>query len=225
MMWVKICGTTNLEDALASVQAGADALGFIFAPSPRRISPRDSARIIRELPQAVEKIGVFVNQKPEIIRQTIEEARLTGVQLHGDEEPEVIQELRRAFKKDRRTLRIVTAIRAREGFETELAEFANESGPDMFLLDSGSPDARGGTGKRFDWEQHAAVIRLAARRYRLVVAGGLNPNNVSEAVAKFRPFGVDVVSGVEREPGEKDHAKIREFVAAARKADSSLRSE
>jgi phosphoribosylanthranilate isomerase len=219
MIWIKICGTTSLEDALASVEAGADALGFIFAPSPRRISPRDAARIIRELPAKIEKIGVFVNQKPEIIRQTVKQAGLTGVQLHGDENGEFIAKLQAA-----NDLRVLKAINMRNGFETELADFTSNA-PDVFLLDSGSIAGSGGTGRRFDWEEYKAVIRLAARRYRLAIAGGLTPGNVAEAVAQFRPFGVDVVSGVEREPGKKDHAKMREFVEAARKADSSLRWE
>jgi phosphoribosylanthranilate isomerase len=221
MIWVKICGTTNLEDALASAEAGADALGFIFAPSPRRISPRDAAKIIRELPPQVERIGVFVNQKPDIIRQTVEEAALTGIQLHGDEDAAFIGKLKTFVATGVATgqsLRIIKAIRARDGFEAELAELGADSPPDLFLLDSGSVAARGGTGKRFDWEEHAAVIRLATRQYRIVVAGGLTPSNVAEAVAQFRPFGVDVVSGVEREPGRKDHAKLRAFVQAARAA-------
>lgn len=216
MIWVKICGTTNLGDALASVEAGADALGFIFAPSPRRISPRDAAKIVRELPDKVEKIGVFVNQKPEIIRQTVEEAGLTGIQLHGDEDADFVHEMKRASPAG--ALRIINAIPVRNGFEAELAEFEGDSAPDLFLLDSGSLAARGGTGKRFDWQDHAAVIRLAARQYRIVIAGGLNPTNVAEAVAQFRPFGVDVVSGVEREPGRKDNVKLSAFIQAARAA-------
>lgn len=216
MMWIKICGTTNLEDALASVEAGADALGFIFAPSPRRISPKEAAKIIRELPPGVEKIGVSVNQKIEIVVQTANEAGLTGVQLHGDEDADYIAELKRSLS--RKQMRIIRAIRVRDGFETAFDQYSGESATDLFLLDSAGT-TRGGTGERFDWPMAAPIVRLAARRYRIVVAGGLTAANVAQAIAEFRPFGVDVVSGVEREPGRKDHAKVRGFVAAARGID------
>ena len=210
MIWVKICGTTNLADAQAAVEAGADALGFIFAPSPRRISPRDAARMIRELPPAVEKIGVFVNQKPAIIRHTVAEAGLTGVQLHGDEDHELVNALPG-------TVRVMKAIAVRPGFEAELEAFPRRA-PDLFLLDSGGATRRGGTGHAFEWEEAAPVVRLAARRFKLVIAGGLTPANVVAAIDQFRPFGVDVVSGVESEPGRKDHARLRAFISAAKSA-------
>src|SRR5579884_169997 len=215
-MWIKICGTTNLEDAIAAVEAGAEALGFIFAPSPRRISPKDAARIIRELPAKVEKVGVFVNQHAAIIRRTRDEASLTGIQLHGDEDAEFVRELRQALAPE--AMRVIKAVKVREGFESGIAEFEGDGAPDAFLLDSGSGDARGGTGKRFDWEQHAGVIRLLSKRHRIVVGGGLTPETVGSAIAQFAPYGVDVVSGVEREPGHKDHAKVKAFIAAARQA-------
>ena len=216
MIWVKICGTTNLEDALASVDAGADALGFVFAPSPRRISPKEAARIIRALPGSVKKIGVFVNQKIEIVRQTAEEARLTGVQLQGDEDADYVAALKRALT--RKPLAIMRGIPVRDGFETAFDQYSGAGAPDLFLLDSAGA-ARGGTGERFDWPAAAPIIRLAARQYPLVIAGGLTPTNVSEAITLFHPFGVDVVSGVEREPGRKDHAKLKAFVTAARNSN------
>lgn len=217
-MWVKICGTTNLEDAIASVEAGADALGFIFAPSPRRISPKDAAKIIRELPPAGEKIGVFVNQKAEIIRQTVAETGLTGVQLQGDENAEEVEALRGALPHQ---LRIIKGIRAHDGFAAAFDRFSGQGVPDVFLLDSGTASARGGTGKRFDWDANASFVRLATRKYKIVIAGGLDPGNVAQAIGRFAPYGVDVVSGVEREPGRKDHDKLRAFVAAAKQAGSS----
>ena len=213
MIWVKICGTTNLEDALASVDAGADALGFVFAPSSRRISPKEAARINRALPGSVSKIGLFVNQKIEIVRQTAEEAGLTGVQLHGDEDADYVADLKRSLR--RKPLRIIRAIGVREGFETAFEQYPGEGAPDLFLLDS-AVAGRGGTGERFDWPAAAPIIRLAARQYRIVIAGGLTAGNVAEAITSFQPFGVDVVSGVEREPGHKDHAKLKAFVTAAR---------
>lgn len=221
MIWIKICGTTNLEDAQVAVEAGADALGFIFAPSPRRISPRDAAKIIRELPRQVEKIGVFVNQKAQIIYQTVEEAALTGVQLHGDEDADFIAAL---WADMPRRLRLLKAIRVREGFEAELAEF-EKANVDAFLLDSGTAAQRGGTGKTFGWDEAAPLMRLAARKFRIVAAGGLRPENVAEAVQRFGPFGVDVVSGVESEPGRKDRARVKMFVAAAREAETIQNSK
>ena len=216
MIWIKICGTTSLEDAQAAVEAGADALGFIFAPSPRRIRPTDAARITLTLPRTVEKIGVFVNQTAEIIAQTVQEAQLTGVQLHGDETPRDVEKLKRTFAEEGSEIAIFKAIRAGRGFALTLEEYQGEGAPDAFLLDSGNAAARGGTGERFDWQESPAVIKLAARRYRIVIAGGLNAGNVSEAIDAFCPYGIDVVTGVEREPGKKDRAKLQAFIRAAR---------
>jgi phosphoribosylanthranilate isomerase len=220
-IWVKICGTTNLEDALASVEAGADALGFIFAPSPRRIAPKEAARIIRELPKDVEKIGVFVNQKPEIILQTAATASLTGLQLHSDEIAETAAELKRRSLGKLKIYGVASlAGFAGDGAAGEEVLWQPASLRDLsaLLLDSGTREQRGGTGKTFDWEAAAPFARLLARKINVVIAGGLNPGNVSQAIKTFHPWGVDVVSGVESEPGKKDHAKVREFIRAA-KAD------
>ena len=211
-MWVKICGTTNLEDARVAAQAGADALGFIFAPSPRRISPKDAKKIIGELPEGIEKIGVFVNQKPEIVLDTVKTAGLTGVQLHGDEEPETAQKLRRSG------LKVFKALPAGL-LEREADRFVEIV--DAVFIDAGSEKKRGGTGKSFDWEQSAPLVRLLRRKMSIVIAGGLGPLNVQSAIALFQPWGVDVVSGVEREPGKKDHEKVRAFVKAAKEAAQS----
>lgn len=208
-MWVKICGTTNLDDGRAAVEAGADALGFIFAPSPRRISPKDAKKIIAELPKEIEKVGVFVNQKPEIILDTVETAGLTGVQLHGDEEPEMI----RKFRRDRlQTYKAVPAW----NLERKADGFADVV--DALFIDAGSERKRGGTGKRFDWEQAAPLVKLLRRQVKIVVAGGLEASNIARAIQLFDPWGVDVVSGVEKEPGKKDHEKVRAFVKAAKAA-------
>ncbi|MBV8208269.1 MAG: phosphoribosylanthranilate isomerase [Acidobacteria bacterium] len=219
MIWVKICGIANLDDAAAAIEAGADAIGFVFAPSPRRISPRDAARVIGVVPDKVEKIGVFVNQQYDIILKTVAEAGLTGVQLHGEEDGQFIEELRNESKLP---IRVVKSITVREGFESGFSEFEDHGRPDVFLLDSGGAAARGGTGKRFDWRSSAPLVRLAARRHHIIIAGGLTPDNVAEAVKQFRPYGVDVASGVELEPGKKDHDKVRQFISATRKADSDL---
>jgi phosphoribosylanthranilate isomerase len=219
MVWVKICGTTNLEDAQAAVDAGADALGFIFAQSPRRISPAEAKRIIAALPRKVERVGVFVNQKSKIILETAEKAGLTAVQLHGDETLEFAHELRDGARAAGLKLRIYKAV-AMTSLPGDLDLFSPKNLISAFLLDSGSWTKRGGTGKKFDWKQAAPMVRFMGRRFDLIIAGGLNPENVVKAVGLFRPWGVDVVSGVEREPGRKDHDKVREFVKAAKEAGS-----
>ena len=215
MTWIKICGNTNLEDARAAVEAGVDALGFVFAPSVRRISPRDAGKIIGELPAEVEKIGVFVNQSAEIVLDTVEKAGLTGVQLHGGETVGYARELL-AKARQRKLIKGVhmTTPDGTMGKAAELAE-----GADVFaavLFDSSTPERGGGTGKTFDWQEAVPVVRLLARKFRVIIAGGLTAANVGEAIELFRPWGVDVVSGVESQPGKKDLGKVRAFVAAAK---------
>ena len=207
---MKICGTTNLEDARVAVEAGADALGFIFAPSPRRISPKDAKRIIAELPKDVEKVGVFVNQGPKIILNTVEMAGLTGVQLHGDEEPELARRIARAGLKIYKALPAALLEQEADGFADVV---------DALFVDAGSEKQRGGTGKRFDWDRAAPLVRLLRRRMKIVIAGGLEVKNAGRAIELFQPWGVDVVSGVEKEPGKKDHEKVRAFVKAAKAAE------
>jgi phosphoribosylanthranilate isomerase len=214
LTWVKICGTTNLEDAQVAAEAGADALGFIFAPSPRRISPRDAKKIIAELPHAIEKIGVFVNQKPEIILETANTAGLTGVQFHGDETLDDLKELRRASKG---SLRFYGAVRVSALGDLDQLLYWQPV-LSAILVDSGTEKRRGGTGRKFDWEEAAPLVRLLRRKMNVVIAGGLDPKNVRDAIARLRPWGVDVVSGVEKEPGKKDHEKVRAFVKAAKAA-------
>ena len=224
MTWIKICGTTNLEDALAAVEAGADALGFVFAPSPRRISPRDAARIIAALPPSVEKIGVFVNQSAELVLDTIQKASLTGVQLHGDEDGRYARQLRERNGR----LRVIKAISMREVGEGKgrgLAVATQEGAATSFstlLLDSGTLAKRGGTGKAFDWQEAAPLARLLGKKFELIIAGGLNPENVGKALRTFQPWGVDVVSGVEQVAGIKSKEKLRAFIAAVRAADAGL---
>lgn len=217
-IWIKICGTTNVEDAQTAVDAGADALGFIFAPSPRRISPRDAARITREIRGDVEKIGVFVNQSADLILDTVEKAALTGVQLHGDEDVAFAVGLR---ENASRRLHVIKTVSLSHGsIENSIAlEAEADKIFDTLLLDSGSSVQRGGTGKRFDWNSAAPLLRLVAKKFRIVVAGGLTPATVGDAIRTLDPWGVDVVSGVEREPGKKDPGRVREFIGAVREAE------
>ena len=224
MTWVKICATTSLEDARASVAAGANALGFIFAPSTRRITVETAAVITAQLPAEVEKIGVFVNQSPQQVAETAEAAGLTGVQLHGDEPPAQLAGFRQAVG----SRRIIKTLQARQllmeaNREQALGQYFKERRHfDAILLDSGTPSQRGGTGIPFDWEEAFPVAGAIKAVMPLIIAGGLNPANVSQAIRLFRPFGVDVVSGVEREVGKKDYGRLQAFVAAARAVDEEL---
>ncbi len=212
--WIKICGTTCVEDALSSIEAGADALGFIFAPSRRQVSPRLAQEIIRKLPRSVERIGVFLNAGPEQIRDVVNEVELTGIQMHGEGDfpPEVYSYLPR----DRRDgLRKIKTVIVQEAYEIRMDAYAAVDGVvDTWLFDSGA-----GSGQTFDWQ--SARAQLGERQGQFVLAGGLTPENVSEAISVFKPWGVDVVTGVEREPGRKDPEKLQAFVAAVRKAEQA----
>ena len=210
--WIKICGTTCVEDALSSIAAGADALGFIFAPSKRRVTPEQTQQIIAELPGEVERIGVFMNSTAAEIASVVCQVALTGIQMHGEEFP---PEVYTYLPKDRRdAMRKIKTIAVRDGlvlgkFDLIVAEPAVV---DAWLLDSGA-----GSGKTFNWQ--ATREQLSGQQQRFIVAGGLTPENVGEALKIFRPWGVDVVTGVEREPGRKDPEKLKAFVAAVRKAE------
>jgi phosphoribosylanthranilate isomerase len=201
---VKICGITSVVDALASVEAGADALGFMFyAPSPRCVNFATAAGIVRELPPFVAKVGVFVNPSEEEVRQAIAECGLDTLQFHGEEPPEFCR---------RFGLKAIKAFRVRDA-ESLLETQAYSS--EAWLLDSYVAGQLGGTGARFNWD----LATEAAKSHRAVLlAGGLTPENAAEAVRQVRPYGLDVSSGVESAPGKKDAAKVRAFIAAAKGA-------
>jgi len=207
---VKVCGITNAEDALAAVEAGADALGFIFyEKSPRYVVPAVAANIIAELPPLVTPVGVFVNEGLATVRSIMETCRLAMVQLHGDENVSYCRELARPAMK---------ALRLKDrGSLLALAEYQGRGGVRGFVLDTFSELAYGGTGQITDWGLAADV----AKSTPILLAGGLTPENVTEAIRIVRPYGVDVSSGVESAPGKKDHAKMRAFVDAVRVVSSS----
>ena len=200
MTRVKVCGITNLEDALAALEAGADMLGFNFYPrSPRYVSPLEARKIIERLPAGVSCVGVFVNE-PADVERIAREAGLGAVQLHGDETPEYC-----------RSLHGLTTIKALRVGADYNVESAAAYGTDAVLLDAYVAGSRGGTGHTFDW----ALATLTRERVpRLFLAGGLNPDNVSAAVAAVRPYAVDVCSGVETSPGRKSPELMRRFVKA-----------
>lgn len=222
MTWVKICATTNLGDAQASLAAGADALGFIFAPSSRRIEVDQAAEIISSLTDDIEKIGVFVNETSEGIAEVAEQAGLTGVQLHGDEPADQMQEYRQALGQ-RKIIKTLQACELLNSPERLNGYLQSRQSIDAILLDAGSPSQRGGTGQTFDWIAAAPIVVKARAQMPVIIAGGLNPENVGEAIRFFAPWGVDVVSGVEHEVGRKNEAKLRSFVGAVRQAQVALR--
>lgn len=199
---IKICGITNPTDALAAVEAGADALGFIFYErSPRYVSLKAAVEISRQLPPFVMRVGVFVNAEEGLILRAIGEAGLTMLQFHGDEAPEFCRQF---------GLMSMKAFRV-HGPETldQIPRYDTEA----YLLDAFSSAALGGTGERFNWD-----LAVEARKFGkpIFLAGGLTPENVAGAIRKVGPFGVDVSSGVESAPGRKDHAKVKAFIAAAK---------
>lgn len=203
MTFVKVCGITRAEDARAALEAGATALGFVFWPkSPRVVTPEQAAGIISGLPYGTQAVGVFVNQPPAEIDAAVRTAGLTAIQLHGDERPDILPSMHRPV------LKAVTLASA----ELALTEWPESV---LLLLDAHDPARRGGTGQAVDWDEAG---RLAERR-RVVLAGGLRPENVSEAISRVRPFGLDVSSGVEDAPGEKSVEKLRRFFEGVRAAD------
>lgn len=216
-LWIKICGNTTLADAQLAVDAGADAVGFVFAPSPRRVTAEQVAAIAPQLPATVEKIGVFVDASLDEIVTTVRACGLTGVQLHSESGPELTAALRERLGQELRLLRVVHFGADAAAQATAIAQDANV---DAVLVDSRTAAAVGGTGITFDWTAAAETLFQNAKvRKHLIAAGGLSPANVTEAIAMLRPWGVDVVSGVEATPGRKDPAKVREFMVRARAAN------
>ncbi len=198
---IKICGMTCLQDALLAIEGGADAVGFIFyKKSPRAVSMKTVRAIVAALPPFVETVGVFVDETAERINRVAEFCGLDAVQLHGDESPAFCKKIRR---------KVIKAVRVKDADSiSRLADY-QVSG---ILLDSYNEKQRGGTGSVFDWN----LARRAKKFGPVILAGGLGPANVAEAIRRVQPYGVDVCSGVERSPGVKDPKKMREFLRAAR---------
>ena len=197
-MFVKVCGTTSEEDALLAVALGADAVGFIFAPSPRQIAPALAADIVKRLPPEILTVGVFRNETPERVVEIVNQTGLRGAQLHGRETPEQAR-----FVRERVPF-LIQAFVAGDPALTSAASY----GADAIMIDAPSP----GSGQVFDWR----LAEGAPDSERLILAGGLDPTNVADAIALVHPWGVDVATGVERRPGRKHAEKLRAFVAAAK---------
>lgn len=206
MTFIKICGITDLHDALAAVDAGADMLGFNFyEPSPRYISPANARAVIEQLPPSILTVGVFVNEPLDMVKSIAEESGLAAVQLHGDESPDYCREL------------------ARDLFVIKTVSVSTESDIDLskayeveaIMLDTRDPQLRGGTGRTFDW---SIAQRVSQSVPKLFLAGGLSPENIEEAIKTVRPYAVDACSALEDTPGKKNHERMRTFVRLARSA-------
>lgn len=203
-MFVKICGITSEEDALLAVAMGANAVGFVFAPSARQIAPRVAADIVKRLPSDVISVGVFRDEAPQRVSDLAHASGLSAVQLHGHESPEVAKWLK---------TRIPLVIQAFPAGDPRVHR-AGEYGVDAVLLDAAHP----GSGKVFDW----SLAADAPDGLRVIVAGGLDPSNVRTAIQSTRCWGVDVSSGVEKSPGRKDPIKLRDFIAEAKAGFDAL---
>jgi phosphoribosylanthranilate isomerase len=223
-MWVKICGNTNLEDAALAAELGADAVGFVFAESKRRVTAAQVAAITGELDGRVERVGVFDSRDAEEIARMVEEAGLTAVQLHGGLDEGLVGRLAERFEGRVKVIQVLHwVVGAGAGSTSELMgqmERVAALGVERVQIDSKVGAATGGTGVAFDWAAARRVFAGAPEGMRLIVAGGLRAENVAQAIAELRPWGVDVSSGVEAEAGRKDPALVARFIANARGADT-----
>jgi phosphoribosylanthranilate isomerase len=203
MVKAKVCGITSPGDARVAAAAGADAIGLVFAESPRRVSAEEAREIACALPGGVLKVGVFVDTDPEEVLRIARQVGLDYAQLHGDEPPEAVAKIRGGGVGVIKALRVgdAASLEAMERYEA-----------DLFLLDAHSEKARGGTGTRFDWE----LAKTLKRRDNILVSGGLTPENVREAIEFFEPYGVDASSSLEESPGRKSSERVRRFVHAAK---------
>ncbi len=228
MTWVKICGITNLEDALAAADAGADALGFVFhEKSPRYVDPGTAAAIAQQVREKIEKVGVFVDPPQNGLAEIANGVGLTmlqcrvGSKLGAESKAAFQQPVRMLFQ-----LSVGRLLADEKRFQGLIAEFLRmsespkrPSGLDTFLLDSSTPERPGGTGRTLDWRRLAPLVHVMNKSAKVVAAGGLTAGNVTEAMRLLRPWGVDVSTGVETSPGKKDPTKVRAFLKAVREAD------
>lgn len=241
MTWVKICGITNLEDARTAVEAGADALGFVFyEKSPRNVTPETVCEIVRQMPAHIEKVGVFVGNNPKNLPEIAHDLGLTAAQLHLVPHIDSVNETTasglgcfpRGFKRytsmlaewfieseDSAKRLVASAAQALDSMRSFPEADQLRNFIETIFLDSGSLQQPGGTGMTFDWRKAAPIVEHMQQVVKVVVAGGLNPTNVTEAIHVLKPWGVDVSSGVESRPGKKDPEKVRAFVSAVRHAE------
>jgi len=208
MIRIKVCGITNERDALWAVKLGVDALGFIFAESPRKVSPEVVKKIVLLLPPFISRVGVFVNEDKEKVRKIAKACSLTTLQFHGEESPSYCQEFNE--------WKVIKSFRVKD--EEVLKEISRYK-VDAYLLDAYSIDKHGGTGKTFDWKVAKKVKGLGVP---LILSGGLNTQNIVQAITKVKPYAVDASSGLEKEIGRKDYQKLRNFVRKIRRQNELL---
>ena len=223
MTWVKICGITNLDDALTAVDAGADALGFVFyEESPRKADLGKTREITATLPQNIDKVGVFVDADPKHIHAVVSEVGLTVVQLHRRSMLHASEDALQGGQ----SVGVFKFIPVIHGnlLKKGGIQVKNRLREKIFalMIDSHSDSAVGGTGTTFDWRSTQGLIQSLGSFVPVIVAGGLTPTNVAEAIRILKPWGVDVASGVEAAPGKKDPQKVRDFISAVRKAEKTI---
>ncbi len=204
MTRIKICGITNIEDALMAAELGAHAVGFVLAESPRRISPETARNISLALPPLMSRVGVFVNEQPSVIEYCINLCHLDAIQIDASDNSKDGYRFNAAVI---RTFRVES---------DEIISAIRQAKVEYFLMDTYDRTRNGGSGRAFDW----CIAREAAKLGRIILAGGLNPDNVAEALETVHPYAVDVSSGVEKSPGRKDHEKMRLFIKEVQKWDS-----
>jgi phosphoribosylanthranilate isomerase len=208
MTLIKICGITNVDDANAAVDAGADALGFNFyKPSPRYTSPQNAREIIEQLPSCVLTVGVFVNEQPDSLKTIVAESGIKALQLHGDESPEYCRELAADHF-------VIKTLAVSHSLDREIVQAYEVA---AVMLDTKDNSLRGGTGRAFDWSVAQQVNQLVPK---LFLAGGLSPENIAEAIEIVRPYAVDACSALEDTPGKKNHDRLRRFIQTARSMKS-----
>lgn len=223
-MWIKICANTNAEDARLAADSGADAIGFVFARSARQVTVAQVAEIMPDLPTDITRIGIFNTQDCDEIVSSLRTTGLDGVQLHGELDFALAEKLRNQFGPAFFLIQTLhwdlnsDPVRAEHRLRDELRAVARHGDIDALLLDTRTGTASGGSGKSFDWKRAKGVVAAEASGVRIIVAGGLTPANVREAILTLRPWGVDVASGVEAYPGRKNPESLREFIRTARLA-------
>ena len=206
MTRIKICGITNLDDGLEAIAAGVDALGFVFVPNtPRYITPPQAKLVIKQLPPFITNVGLFVDSEIDEIEDIVNHCKLDAVQLHGNESPEMCSQISLQTK-------VIKSFHVKKELQVLRNEIANYR-VDAYLLDTFIKGKAGGTGQTFDWRIAEGLSQ------RIILAGGLTPDNIGTAIAQLQPYGVDVSSGVEKSPGKKDTNKIYSFVRQVRKAN------
>jgi phosphoribosylanthranilate isomerase len=224
-MWIKICANTNLDDAQLAAELGADAVGFVFAPSPRQVTAAEVARITPHLPEGLECVGVFPALEAQQIADIAQECGLTTVQLQGGLNLELVRQLDEIFNGQVKLIQTihwqVDDEAASAGVIAEqLQQVAAQDLVGRVLIDAKVGPALGGTGVSFDWDAARATLAEASARLKLIVAGGLREDNVADAIRRLNPWGVDVASGVEQSPGRKSREKLAAFLRAARNPDA-----